>query len=54
MRFAKVKEEAAQRAGDTQQSASPGCFISGRDVCLGLVSLAQHFEPRPDGTTSLD
>ena len=54
MRFAKVKEEAAQRAGDTQQSASPGCFISGRDVCLGLVSLAQYFEPRPDGTTSLD
>jgi hypothetical protein len=24
MRFAKVKEETAQRAGDTQQNASPG------------------------------
>jgi hypothetical protein len=27
MRFAKVKEEPAKRAGDTQQSASSGGFI---------------------------
>jgi hypothetical protein len=41
MRFAKVKAETAQRAGDTQQSASPGCLPPNRDICFGLVSLAQ-------------
>jgi len=41
MRFAKVKAETAQQSGDTQQSASPGCFISNRNVCFGQVSPAQ-------------
>jgi len=42
MRFAEVKG-GGRRPEDTQQSASPGCFISNRDICFGLAPQPHHF-----------
>jgi hypothetical protein len=47
MRFAEVQGETAQRVADTQQSVSPGCFISSRYICFGLASIAHNFESHP-------